>query len=82
MFEKSAFAATAPGVGVSSALAAPMSFGALQSTSISMAEGLAGVYDPTQQVTILDGAPLALSTSERTPWETREDSQTWPDREA
>ena len=84
MFETQAFANTVPGTGISPAMNAPMSFGARQATGAATAltDRPAGAYDPTRQVTTEGGAPLALSAAERTPYNTREDSQEWVDREA
>lgn len=82
MFEQQAFANTVPGVGISPAFA-PMTFGARQQTgAVAVMEPVAGAYDPARQVTVEDGAPLALAAAERTPYNTTEDSQTWVDREA
>jgi hypothetical protein len=84
VFETLPFANTVPGTGISPAMGSPLSFGASQATETPTAAGVpvAGAYDPARQVTAEAGVPLALSAAERTPYETREDSQTWTDREA
>lgn len=83
MFEINSFAAKAPGVGISAAIAAPMTFGARHTTGTkAVMEPVSGAFDPDRQVTVVDGAPLAHQVAERTPYNTTYDSQTFTDREA
>jgi hypothetical protein len=84
MFETNSFAAAkVPGVGVSAAIAAPMTFGAQRTTgTTTVMEKVSGTFDRDRQVVMVDGSPLAHQVAERTPYNTTYDSQTFTDREA
>lgn len=83
MFETNSFAAKVPGVDISAAIAAPMTFGAQRSTgTTTVMERANGTFDPDRQVVMSNGAPLAHQVAERTPYNTVYDSQEFTDREA